>query len=103
MAVERLTEQTVDVKREAFGPGFAGEWAYQTILGGATCETYIDGGKNKCGKKALGTVDVDIAGNLDLFPYCTEDHAVKLTSQLVGEIENNGNHTMPFRNGFERA
>lgn len=108
MAIERLnsidaaTTATI-VDRENFGPGAAGDWAYWTIAGGALCVTFVDDSKAECGQKATGTVDVDIMGHLDLFPYCTEEHASMLTGQLIAETEGNGHSTIPSRNGFGRA
>lgn len=104
MTTEVLSlERTAPVRREDFGSGRAGEWAYQTILAGASCETYIDAYGNRCGELSVGTVDVDILGNLDLFPYCSDTHAQLLEDQLVSEIEKNGDHTAPGRNGFGRG
>jgi len=102
MSLER-EQPEIRIERENFGPGTAGDWAYQTIAGGATCVAFIDDEKTECGQKAIGTVDVDIRGDLDLFPHCTDEHAKLLTDQLVQEIENNGGYTVPSRNGFGRA
>ena len=106
MTNERLQpnpENPQEIRREDFGPGRAGDWAYQTILGGAICLTYVDDEKTECGQIATGTVDVDIRGDLDLFPFCTNEHGIILTKQLVEEIERNGSSTTPSRNGFGRA
>lgn len=103
--VERLTEYTtgIEIRREDFGPGYAGDWSYQTVLAGAMCVSYIDENKTECGKPSVGTVDVDIRATLDLFPYCSAEHAERLELDLVEEIEAQGRFTVPGRNGFGRA
>lgn len=105
MTAERLTENTtgIEIRREDFGPGYAGDWSYQTVIAGATCVFYIDENKTECGKPSVGTVDVDIRAAFDLFPHCSTDHANRLELDLVEEIEAQGGSTIPGRNGFGRA
>lgn len=110
MTAETLTPKPKSIEpaertilREEFGPGKAGDWAFQVISSGASCETFIDADKNKCGDAAIGTVDVDIRGELDVFPYCSPEHGTLLEQQLVADIEASGGFTYPGRNGFGRA
>ena len=75
------------VKREDFGPGQAGELAYQTVLGDFPCETWIDDNKTVCGKPPVGTVDVDNLANHDPIPVCSEEHATALEKQIREELK----------------
>ncbi len=105
MTVERLTENTtgIEIRREDFGSGYAGDCSYRTVIAGVACVSYIDEVKTECGNPSVGTVDVDIRASLELFPYCSTEHARQLELDLVKEIEAQGGSTVPGRNGFGRA
>lgn len=85
MTIERLgdTRAETEVRREDFGPGFAGEISFKTVLGGSPCIIYIDETKEMCGKPPIGTLGVDIGASYDVFPYCSEEHASLLEKQLI--------------------
>lgn len=91
------------VRREDFGPGHAGNLAFIAVSGGTPCETYIDDAKTKCGQPPIGTVDIDILGDVDPFPYCSGEHAVTLQNQLLEDLHRQGRNSVPGRNGFGRA
>ena len=106
MTAERLapeSEEKIEIRREDFAPGRTGEMAYMAVLSGSPCVAYVDEEKTKCGLTPIGTVDIDIRGELDFFTYCSEEHALTLTDQLEREVEATGGFTYPARNGFGRA
>ncbi len=100
---QKLKLEHFVISRDDFGPGDAGERSFQTIAQGATCEAYKDKTKKEtCGKFSIGTVDIDISANLELFPYCGEQHAKQLEKDLILELKEKGKITVPGRNGFGR-
>lgn len=73
----------------------------------ATCEaTVIDmlGTERLCGLPATGTVDVDVLGNQESFPVCSDPrHRRALRLDLVAELASQGHFTVPGENGLGRS
>ena len=99
---KKFPEGNPNAKREDFGPGKVGEWSFHLIKNGAECTAYINDEKTECGKLSIGTVDVDIRYDLDLFPFCSTEHRKVLTYQLLKDTKANGETTTPSINGFGR-
>jgi hypothetical protein len=90
------------IRREDFAPGRLGEMSYQVVLSGEPCVTYVDDQKNRCGRPPATTVDIDIRGQVELFPAC-EDHPGLLIKQLEEEIYGIGSSSFPSQNGSGRG
>ena len=105
MTVERLTENTtgIEIRREDFGPGYAGNWSYRTVLSGAPCVTYIDEYGNMCGDPPVGTVDIDVRDDLEFFPFCSPEHQQLVQEQILSDLHRQGRSSVPGVNGFGRA
>lgn len=92
MAVEKVRpqqqEEPVEIKRENFGPGKAGERAYRLISFGVACETKVEG--ETCGKMATGTMDFDVIGEMDMIPVCTEEHWAFVAELVEQSLRNQG-------------
>lgn len=109
-SAETLTQIDTDqteriVRREDFGSGEAGELAFQSVVAGFPCATYIDGDQTQCGNPPIGTVDVDLQADYNPFPFCSEEHADLLENQIADDLEATGRHGAIRgigRNGFGR-
>lgn len=104
MSAEKIVTQETprEIKREDFAPGVLGDMAYRIVTSGEPCVTYIDSDKNKCGKPPMSTVDIDIRGNVELFPVC-EEHPEALKNQLHDDILSIGSFTTSAYNGNGRG
>lgn len=95
---EELKKMGKLVSSEDFGKGKAGQMAFAAVLNEVPCTTYVDESKNECGNIPIGTVDADIGASFDVFPYCTEEHALILEKELRAAT-----HSSLGRNGRGRA
>lgn len=98
----KFSEGNPNASREEFGPGIAGETAYQIIKTGAECVLFIGEGSKTCGELSIGTIDIDARGQLDHFPFCGKDHAELLRKQLSKDRDELSSNTMGT-NGFGRT
>ncbi|MCL5019057.1 MAG: hypothetical protein M1426_01065 [Patescibacteria group bacterium] len=92
------------VLREKFGPGIAGQLAYEGILSGLPCEAFLDEQRTKaCGRISDRTVDFDVAGHGDYFPVCSLEHSILVRISISKDLERQGHSTIFGENGFGRA
>lgn len=91
----------MSVERNQFGPGNAGQRAFEAILQGMTCGAKING--KYCGKQASITVDYDVLGNHELVPACNEAHARLIQMEIETILASQNRSTVPGRNGFGRG
>lgn len=85
----------MSLNREYFGPGRAGDIAFEIVASGTKC--------GECEKPAKGTTDVDVIGDLTVIPHCSPAHHRKILEQATQELEMQGHPTAPGRNGWGRA
>jgi hypothetical protein len=102
LKIIELASQATEVSRDFFGEGNAGNLAYEVVKSGEPCALYIDDQKTRCGKKPIGTVDIDNAGNLELYTFCSLEHYERLKEDLYSEIFSKGGRTTPGTNGLGR-
>ncbi|MCL4354460.1 hypothetical protein M1349_03255 [Patescibacteria group bacterium] len=93
------------VLRKDFGPSKFGEIAYQTILAGARCETFIEEIKDQCEEISDRTVDFDVLGNAEFRTACSDEHEKLIKLRIRREAEDKGSEIIPdfSNNGWGRA
>lgn len=93
------------VLRKDFGPFKFGEIAYQTILAGAPCETFIEETKDQCGSISDRTVDFDVSGNAEFRTACSGEHERLIQARIRKEAKDKGSEIIPdfSNNGWGRA
>ena len=95
--------EVVLVGRDLFGPGTFGDYAFNVIVGNATCGTFLDNDRSKkCGKQAWLTVDYDVKGDGDVLPVCSLEHFQEAERGINADLQNQGLYSYIGINGFGR-
>jgi hypothetical protein len=96
-----VSHKIVELTRASFGEGRPGEMAWRLISGGATCEALIKG--EPCGKRAIGTTDFDVLGDMDQKPHCSPEHDMLMRKGIAADLHKQGRNTVFGINGFGRS
>jgi len=92
------------VSRDNFGPGNAGDRAFNIMLYGDGCERIIDfETKEMCGKPPASVLDYDVAGDLEQRLICGEGCALSAMEAIQNDLSSIGRNTIFGINGFGRA
>ncbi len=81
--------------RKQFGEGDIGRKSFRIIAKGADCEAILEKRGEfdyiRCGKRAIGTVDVDASGVTDTIPSC-DKHRRHIEDYITNEAAQRGSH-----------
>lgn len=84
--------------RAEFGPGFAGQSAFNLIKNRVKCEAV--GG---CDRLARNTLDFDVRGDLVQIPVCSAEHYTQVLAEVAKDLAKGLNDPTFGMNGFGRS
>lgn len=81
-------------RRENFGPGDVGDYAFKLIEKGVVCETEVDiadGKPVRCGLPAIGVVNFTPSlEGYEVIPCCSGVHALEVKTVIESQAEKSG-------------
>ncbi len=90
--------------REDFGPGEAGQRAFDALMFGKGCERKVDDGtKKRCGNEPVEVLDFDVAADLEQLLICGVECRISAMEAIQNDLSKIGRSTVFGINGRGRA